>query len=246
MKKHRRLDDHYKFEMTELLGNYVEVVSIKWVELWNLRFEDVHRRRKWEMFVNFLTGQDCRRIRGKTARHKRGWIERERRSKSKWKTDEVFYNWTPFVPTFRIPLPRYPLMDSHLTSLRSRYSIGFIIHGPLLNREYFLSAVPFFGRESGRRLFTRALFFMPYAEHSLHPVLSPSAHPLVLSQPRLSSLLSRLSLPLPSGPSPPRRLLAVFIAKQPPRSREILTFNFVSPFSGRFGPAFAVPRVSFV
>lgn len=93
----------------------------------------------------------------------------------------------------------YPLMDSHLTSPRLALLGRFIIHDPLLNREYFPSTVPFFlgTRESGRRLFTHALFFMPYVEHSLHPC--PVAIAVLLHLHRLSSLPSRLCLfPVPS------------------------------------------------
>lgn len=89
-------------------------------------------------------------------------------------------------------------MDSHLTSSRLALLRRFIIHDPLLNREYFPSAVPFFwSRKRASPFYARALFFMPYVEHSLHPY-HPRRHCLVHSPSSSSSFFSNLpSLPLP-------------------------------------------------
>ena len=203
--------------MTELLGNYVEVVSIKRVRLSNLRFEGIHRRREWEVFVNFWLAVSRRlslNQRQNREDKRQGSRERKREclSKSKWKTDEVFYNWTPFVSTFRIPLPRYPLMDSHLTSLRSRYSTGVYYSWPVTKPWIFpLCRTLFRSRKRASPFYARIIFYALCRALS-SPCSVAIGSPLTLPQPRLSSLLSRLSLPLPSVPPLRRHLLAVFIA----------------------------------
>lgn len=56
----------------------------------------------------------------------------------------------------------YPLMDSHLTSPRLALLGRFIIHDPLLNREYFPSTVPFFFGYSRKRaspFYARVIFY---------------------------------------------------------------------------------------